>query len=287
MFKTIGKEVWAFDLEWCPDPVAGRVLYSLPEDMPDTEVVAEMWTRNGATEEDPMPFLKTVLCRVVSIAAVQRKVKGNGEVELNLLWLPRDAADAEQSAEASIVGKFLQAVGRYKPQLVGFNSANADLKILIQRAAVLGLEAPGFCQRPDKPWEGYDYFSRQSEAHIDMMDILGAWGKGSVSLNEIATLSGIPGKMDTRGDDVPLLWLKGHWTDIVRYNCYDALTTYLVWLRLAHLGGYFNADQYGEEQERVREMIMTLSEDPAHEYLGRYFDEWERLLHATGQYSGD
>ena len=112
MFKTVGKEVWAFDLEWCPDPQAGRLLYHLPEDMPDAEVVAEMWVRNGATEEDPTPFLKTVLCRVVSIAAIQRKVKGTGEIELNLLWLPRDVDDPKQQAEAVIIGKFLQAVGR-------------------------------------------------------------------------------------------------------------------------------------------------------------------------------
>jgi predicted PolB exonuclease-like 3'-5' exonuclease len=284
MFKTIDREVWAFDLEWCPDPVAGRILYGLPDDLPDAEVVAEMWTRNGATEEDPMPFLKTVLCRVVSIAAVQRKAKPNGEVELNLLWLPRDVDDPEQCGEASIVGKFLTAAGKLRPQLVGFNSTASDLKILVQRAAVLGLQAPGFCARPDKPWEGPDYFSRNSEAHIDMMDILGTWGKGGVSLNEIASLSGIPGKMDTSGDQVPLMWLQGRWREIVQYNCYDALTTYLVWLRLAHLAGHFTPAQYEEEQERVRELIMTLTEDPAHDYLTRYFDEWERLLQATGQH---
>ena len=286
MFKTVGKEVWAFDLEWCPDPQAGRLLYHLPEDMPDAEVVAEMWVRNGATEEDPTPFLKTVLCRVVSIAAIQRKVKGTGEIELNLLWLPRDVDDPKQQAEAVIIGKFLQAVGRFKPQLVGFNSNNADLKILIQRAAVLGISAPGFCQRPEKPWDGFDYFSRQSEAHIDMMDILGTWGKGGVSLNEIATLSGIPGKMDTSGENVPVMWLKGQWREIIEYNCFDALTTYLVWLRLAHMAGHLATDAYGEEQEQVRVLIMTLSEDPSHEYLTRYFDEWERLQQATGQCPG-
>jgi len=32
MFKTIKNRVWAFDAEWVPDPVAGRVLYKLPAD---------------------------------------------------------------------------------------------------------------------------------------------------------------------------------------------------------------------------------------------------------------
>lgn len=285
MFKTIGQDVWAFDLEWVPDPQAGRLLYHLPETMSDVEVVAEMWVRNGATEENPMPFLKTMLCRVVSIAAVQRRVR-NGEVELNLLWLPRDANDPAQQPEKSMIEKFLGAVGKFHPQLVGFNSANSDLRILIQRAIVHGIQAAGFSQRPDKPWEGYDYFSRSSEAHIDLMDVVAGWGKGTVSLNELATLSGIPGKFGASGDDVATMWLKGQWKEIVQYNCGDALTTYLVWLRMAYFGGKFTTEEYHDEQERVRDLIMGLAEEPDGEYLTAYFDEWERLLQATGQYEG-
>ena len=44
---------------------------------------------------------------------------------------------------------------------------------------------------------GDDYFdSRNSEASVDIKDVVGGWGKAMPSLNEIATLSGIPGKMD-------------------------------------------------------------------------------------------
>ncbi|HMP73495.1 MAG TPA: hypothetical protein PKE55_09560 [Kiritimatiellia bacterium] len=283
MFKTVGQDVWAFDLEWVPDPRAGRVLYGLPESMPDAEVMAEMWVRNGATEENPMPFLKLVMCRVVSIAAVQRKVR-NGEVSLNLLWLPRDANDPAQQSEKGMLEKFLGAVGKFHPQLVGFNSMNSDLRILIQRGMVLGVQAAGICQRPDKPWEGYDYFSKSSEAHIDLLEVAGGWGKAGMSLHELATLSGIPGKLGTSGDDVATMWLKGQWKEIVQYNCADALTTYLVWLRMAFFGGKFTREEYGEEQERVRELIMELAEQPEHEFLTEYFEEWERLLQATGHY---
>ncbi len=282
MFKTLDDHVWAFDAEWVPDPKAGRVLYGLPDDLPDTEVVLEMWKRGGATEEDPFPFLKTALCRVVSIAAVQRRRRGD-RVELNLLWLPRDTADPAQQREADVLGKFLQAVGRHRPQVVGFNSHAADLKILVQRAVVLGLSMPDFCRRPNKPWEGTDYFARGSEANIDLMELLGGWGHRAVSLNEMAALSGIPGKFETAGEQVAQLWLAGQWEAIVQYNCFDALTTYLLWLRVAHFGGFFDDGQYEEEQENLRQMIMDLAEQPQGEYLGRYFDEWQRLQEATGQ----
>jgi hypothetical protein len=36
----------------------------------EAEVFEAMWKAGGATEEEPMPYLKTILCRVVSIAAV-------------------------------------------------------------------------------------------------------------------------------------------------------------------------------------------------------------------------
>ena len=282
MFKTIQPLMWAFDAEWAPDPRAGRVLYHLPDDMPDAEVVVEMWRRGGATEEEPMPFLKTIHCRVLSIAAIQRKVKNN-EVELNLLWLPRDVSDEAQQTEKSIIGTFLQAIGKHHPQLVGYNSHSADLKILVQRAVVNGLSAPDFCRRPDKPWEGADYFGRGSESNIDLLDILGSWGKAGASLNDVAALSGIPGKFETAGEEVAKMWLTGQWREIIEYNCFDALTTYLVWLRLAHFGGHLTTEQYEEEQELARHSIMEWTEKPELHFLEKYLEEWDRLQHATGQ----
>jgi predicted PolB exonuclease-like 3'-5' exonuclease len=283
VIRSVQDHLWAFDCEWVPDPRAGRLVYGLPADLPDRDVLAAMWKRGGATAEDPRPFLKTVLCRVVSVAAVQRR-RANGEVKLNLLWLPRDPADAAQADEARVVGTFLQALGRHRPQLVGYNSRGADLRILVQRGVALGLAAPEFCRRPDKPWEGVDYFHRDNEWHLDLMEILGGWGsRAHVSLHEIATLSGIPGKFQADGEEVAPLWLDGRLADIVRYNCYDALTTYLVWLRAAHFAGLFDAQQYDDEQTLVRELIMDLAEQPETAFLTAYFDEWERLQALTGQ----
>ncbi len=84
MFKRVHERVWAFDAEWVPDPHSGRMVYDLPESMEPAQVAEEMWRRGGATEEDPRPYLKTVLCRIVSIAMVGRRVE-DGEVH--------DAAD--------------------------------------------------------------------------------------------------------------------------------------------------------------------------------------------------
>jgi len=278
MFKTVANEVWAFDAEWVPDPVAGRVLYGLPDALSDREVVEEMWQRNGSTEDDPTPYLKTILCRVVSIAAIIRRVAPDGEVKLLLHALPEHVESTADGDEAVILSRFLTGVGQRKPQLVGFNSHAADLKIFIQRSIVHGISTPAFCTRPDKPWEGKDYFARGSEWHIDLKDIVSGWGKMTLSLHELATLSGIPGKMAVDGKQVAEMWLAGDVEGIVQYNARDALTTYLVWLRIAHFGGFFTAEAYGEEQERVRTLITEKAQQsPRYEHLLTYREEWDRL----------
>jgi len=280
MFKTIKNRVWAFDAEWIPDPVAGRLLYKLPADLPDKGVFDVMWQQGGATEEDPTPYLKTVLCRIVSIAAVERRQEGS-DVKLHLLSLPRDSQDPAQTDERHVVGTFLTKAGQYKPQLVGFNSASADLKAMIQRSVVLGLTMPDFCRRPNKPWEGDDYFdSRNSEASVDLKDVIGGWGKTTPSLNEIATLSGIPGKMDVDGEQVASLWLEGNLDKIIAYNECDALTTYLLWLRIAYFGGHFTAQQYAQEQQLVRDMIEAEIAQDGKDHMKGFLGEWDRLKQA-------
>ena len=276
MFKAIHTKVWIFDVEWVPDPTAGRALYQLPESISDAEVIQEMWRRGGATEEEPMPYLKTVLCRVVSISAVIRTAS-HGEIKLRLQSLPRDPKDPIQISEAHMVETFLDAVGTHQPQLVGFNSFSADLKILLQRGVANGVQAAGFCRRPEKPWEGVDYFARTSDWHVDLMEIVGGWGKSTPSLHEMATVCRIPGKILTDGQEVAPLWLKGELDKIIAYNEFDALTTYLLWLRLAHFGGFLSNEQYEQEEELLRQLLTTESELPGRNHLKSYLVEWDAL----------
>lgn len=277
MFKRVAGKVWAFDAEWVPDPEAGRRLYGLADELPDRQVLEHMWQAGGASEDDPTPFLKTVLCRVVSISAVTRHRRSDGQVSLALATLPRAADDPAQCAEAAIIGGFLGAVGEHAPQLVGFNSGASDLKILMQRGVVNGIQASAFCARPDKPWEGVDYFARGGEFHVDLRDILGGFGRVTPSLHELATLSGIPGKLDVDGDQVAELWLQGRTAEIAAYNECDALTTYLVWLRLAHFGGHFDARGYAAEQERVEALIDERIAAGDAPHLERFRSAWETL----------
>lgn len=287
MFKNLFDKVWAFDIEWVPDPLAGRLLYGLEDEgLSEREVIERMWAEGGATDADPRPFLKTVVSRIVSIVVVQRKFE-RGAVQLDLLTLPRDASDPAQTSEGHMLRTFLNAVGEHQPQLVGFNSYDADIKILIQRSIVNGISAPGFNDRPNKPWEGNDYYVRGQDCHVDIKQIVSGWGKGTPSLNELATLSGIPGKFEMDGDAVAETWLAGDHQSIINYNECDAVTTYLLFLRVAHFGGKLTQGQYLQEVELVRELLEREGAHPGKEHLIRYQEKWDRITEVIERYRAE
>ncbi|MFH7242177.1 MAG: 3'-5' exonuclease [Spirulina sp.] len=274
MFKSVGQRVCAFDLEWVPDAPSGRRVYRLPETLPDGEVFQVMWDNGGATEDKPRPYLKTALCRVVSVAAVIREQSRKGEVTLRLTALPKQLD--QPMAEGELIATFLGYVGQQKPQLVGFNSHTSDLPILLQRGMATGISAKDFCHRPDKPWEGIDYFARHTEAHIDIKNLVSGWGIGTPSLHELAAAMGIPGKMGTDGSTVVDLWVEGNLRAIVEYNHFDAITTYLVWLRTALFAGFFSPEQHQVEEDRVRDLLHRHIE-AGDQHLAQYLEQWNHF----------
>ncbi len=282
MIRTLGDTVVAFDCEWIPDANAARLLLPDGATLSDDACLHRLWALNGATEENPSPFVRLMQSRVVSIAMLMRSApkKPGGTPELRLVWLPKDPDDPAARDERKVVGSFLAAIGRSLPQLVGFNSRNSDLRILAQRALALGIPAKGFLNRPNKPWEGIDYFARDNDASIDLMELIAGGFSGrnaTVNLHEAATLCGIPGKFGTHGDEVLTLWQAGRYREIVQYNCFDAITTYLLWLRLAWISGRFVTDEYENECALVRDYIMGLCEEPETAFLEAYLSEWDRL----------
>ena len=74
------------------------------------------------------------------------------------------------------------------------------------------------------------------------------------------------------------MWQQGRYREIVEYNCYDAITTYLLWLRLAWISGRFTTEEYEEEQGLLRDYLMGLCEQPETAFLEAYINEWDRLL---------
>ena len=269
-----------YDLEWVPDAAGSRRLFDLPDETTEIEAMQRLWEHSPQydAEKNPRPFLKYMFSRVVSIAFLSRKsVYRNGErtIEFSLNSLPKLPIDTDDVDEAAIIDRFLYIIGERRPQLVGFNSSESDLQVLIQRGIINEITAPAFNQRPNKPWEGEDYFdSRNSEAHLDLLTKFSNRGGMSPRLDELAKLCGYPGKIDVKGDQVTDLWLERDITRIVEYNRIDTLNTYLVWLRVAYFCGKLNEEDYFNELEQFREFLEFEAEKDANQYIGDFLSKW-------------
>lgn len=249
-----------FDMEWVPDANGARRLFDLPAEASEVEAMHRLWqtSHDFHPETNPRPFLKYMFSRVVSIAFLSRKpvyVDGERTLEFGLHSLPElpveDAPD-----EAPLIERFLYILGKRCPQLVGYNSAASDIQVLIQRGMINEVAAEKFCDRPDKPWEGNDYFKRwENEDHLDMLKLFAGSRGMTPRLDEFAKLCGFPGKIDVKGDQVTDLWLAGNINKIVEYNQIDVLNTYLLWLRLVLFCGKIKEEDYIQEQDAFRAFL--------------------------------
>lgn len=270
-----------FDLEWVPDAEGARRLFDLPAETTELEAMQSLWEHSPQYKEvdNPRPFLKYMFSRVVSIAFLSRKSYLNRErervTEFSLNSLPKLPLESDDIDEAAIIERFLYIVGERCPQLVGYNSADSDLQVLIQRGMINEVSAPAFCKRPNKPWEGPDYFdSRNSEAHLDILKRFYGGTGMTPRLDELAKMCGFPGKIDVKGDQVTDLWLERNLTKIVEYNQIDTLNTYLVWLRLVYFAGQIGEEDYIHEQEQFREFLENETRKPEKAFVGDFLANW-------------
>jgi 3'-5' exonuclease len=251
MFKHVKNKICAFDLEWVPDIELARRMYGYKAEPDgyiedDGYVLRRIYDRAGATEEDPRPFVKPILCRIVSIACVFRDFRIDSPKPL-AIWSMANAN------EGLMISEFLSRIGKASPQLVGWNSSGADLPVLVQRAIANGVQASEFFKRPDKPWEGRDYF-QGDDWHIDLMFMMSPYDRRTrPKLSEMAQACGFEGKPGMDGSDVCDMYFSGKLDEIRHYNEHDAVTTYRIWLRAAYCGGFMTEEQYETEQSLIEE----------------------------------
>ena len=115
MFKLVARQVRVLDAEWVPDPLNERLAYDCAAGWDDDEVVEEVWRQGGATPDSPRPYLKTVLCRVVSVAMMVREQQADGSVKHRLASRPR--VNDGLLAERHLLHRFLSHAGAVRPQL--------------------------------------------------------------------------------------------------------------------------------------------------------------------------
>lgn len=272
-FTTMPKEIWAFDMEWVPDVRAGELYLGIEEKISTAEMFKRLWEAHGATPEKPEPFLPSCLSQIVSIAVVIRKVTNNQVTVKAGRTICRNYGE-----EQKLIAQFLSEAGARSPLLVGFGSFRADQPTLVQRALVHGISVPQFCARPTKPWNGRDYFNQYGEGVLDIYQELTMHSsiKGP-SLAKMSTMCGIPGKVGVDGSQVAQAYLDGQLETIGDYNLADAISTYLLFLRICLLSGILDNSTYLFEQKMMLSSVLEVLQRRDSPFLKAFLREWYRL----------
>ncbi len=223
-----------FDTETIPDIPALRHLQNANPELTDDEVIA-------AAQTDDRPVKPGLQC-IVAVAGAW--IAPNGTLrQLRALGDPG-------WSETELVRETFRIISEGHPQLVGWNTSGFDLPVLVYRAMVHQIAAPGFYQFGE-PYHGYRK-RFDEESHIDLMDILSFYGASPrLKLDEMATVLGIPGKLGIDGSQVWPLYQVGELEAIRTYCTSDVLTTALVYGRYALHRGWWDETQMTTFEESV------------------------------------
>lgn len=246
--------VLVFDIETVPDIELGRRAFGL-EGLPEGEVAKAMFAmsrRHSGAE-----FLPHEQHRVVAISCVLRTR------DTLRVWSLGDV-DAE---EAEIITRFFDGIEKYTPDLVSWNGGGFDLPVLHYRALRHGVQAPRYWETgaEDASFRYNNYLSRFHWRHIDLMDVLSAFqARARASLDDVATLLGLPGKLGFSGADVWGAYQRGELPRIRQYCETDVLNTWLVYLRFEYMRGRLTAERLEQELDRVRELLGAATGEQPH-----------------------
>jgi 3'-5' exonuclease len=249
--------VFAFDIETIPDVELGRRMYGLDE-LTDKQVGYVMQTRRR--EETGSEFLSLEQQRVVAISVALRTR------DVFRVWSLGDP----DSGEAELIQRFYDGIDKYAPDLVSWNGGGFDLPVLHYRALRHGIQAPRYWETgdSDQAFRWNNYLNRFHWRHLDLMDVLSGYQvRGRASLQNVALLLGLPGKLGMSGEKVWEAWLDGHIVEIRNYCETDVLNTFLVYLRFEFMRGHLDRDGLEAEERRVRNTLAAREEPHLKEFL--------------------
>lgn len=157
---------------------------------------------------------------------------------MNVFGDPAAAGSADER-ERALLTEVSEFIGAERPVLVTFNGRSFDLPVLALRA---------LCHGVPMGWYYRDASTRyrySEQGHLDLCDWLADHGATrSSSLDAIARLVGLPGKVGVDGSQVEGLYRAGQLAAIERYCLADVAQTALVFLRFRLLQGKLAPDAY-------------------------------------------
>lgn len=249
-----------FDIETVPDVELGRRLHGV-DDLDDDSVAKIMFFKQRQARQSD--FLPLTQHRIVAISAVLRS-----RDDLHVFTL----GDID-ATEKEIVQRFYDGIQRYSPELVSWNGSGFDLPVLSYRALLHGVNAERYWEMGDndREFRYNNYLNRYHWRHLDLMDVFAGFQIGArASLEQVATLLGLPGKLGMSGDQVWGRYQAGELKAIRDYCETDALNTYLIYIRFQLVRGILDEARYHEELEQLRAKLEQADSPHLDEFLSAW-----------------
>ena len=247
-----------FDIETVPDVESGRHLHSL-DDLNDEDVARAMRTlrvqKTGGTD-----FLAHPEHRIVAISAVLRSP------EKLRVW----SLGSPDSSERELLERFFDGIEKFRPVLISWNGSGFDLPVIHYRSLKHGVSAPLYWESGDeiRDFKYNNYLNRYLTRHLDLMDVLaGFQARAFSSLEAIAVMLGLPGKMGMSGGRVWDAYREGKIDEIRAYCETDVLNTYLIYLQFEKLRGGLDESGHTRETQRLVELLGASTETHLTEFL--------------------
>ena len=248
----------AFDIETIPDTDGGRKLYDL-EGIGTEETAKAMMAARRLKVPDSN-FLPLHQHKVIAISVAVRWDDDNFVVK---------SLGAPDCTEKELVSEFFAGIERKLPTLISWNGSGFDLPVMQYRALIHGIQCDSYWEtgEVDQRFRFSNYQSRYHQRHIDVMDMISRYQpRASASLDDIAKLLNLPGKIGIGGEHVFESYLKSEHEQIRNYCDIDALNTFLIYLRFEYIRGKYTQSQYQEEIERIRNWLLRAGETHFIEY---------------------
>ncbi len=247
MARTPSAEYLVLDIETIPDVER----WKRPDSTPDT----------GASVS---PFPPTWAHRIVVIGCLWLD-HNYGLKRLGVIGDPAPDEGTADERERALLEDFSRFVGRARPVLVTYNGRSFDLPVIALRALCHGTPLAWYYREPNVRYR----YSEQG--HLDLCDWLADHGATrSGSLDAVARLIGLPGKVGVDGSQVEGLYRAGQLAEIQRYCLADVAQTALLFLRFRLLQGVLRPEQY---QQVTSALLDALAADGR---VGNVLDRTDR-----------
>jgi predicted PolB exonuclease-like 3'-5' exonuclease len=262
-------KLFVFDIETVPDTdvlhaLTGSVTDDLQQKRKELEEYHAAMSNGNTFPRQPFHKVVSISILIVDIGRV-----GNYEFYDNLKL---GTISNTKLDEKTMVENFFNYICSSLPKIVSYNGKTFDMPVLKYRAMKYGLSLENLFKSGDK-WSNY-HQKYSKDWHCDLLDVFSDYGASAkCKMNEICSITGLPGKIGVDGSHVAELYDQGKLKEIDDYCETDVANTYLLYLNYCLLSGIINKSIFIDLNNRFKDYLIGENKNNYNEFI----DEWKKV----------